>query len=48
MTATASDTDGFIPNTAPGGVSFYADGELISTDLTAPYSVTWTRPSRKA
>ncbi|MDP3207741.1 MAG: Ig-like domain-containing protein, partial [Rhodoglobus sp.] len=42
IVATASDNDGFIPNTAPGGVSFYADGELISTDLTAPYSATWT------
>jgi hypothetical protein len=42
ITATATDADGFIPNTAPGGVSFYADGELVGTDLTAPYSVTWT------
>ncbi len=42
VTATASDADGFIPNTAPGGVSFFADGELIGTDLTAPYSVSWT------
>ena len=42
VTATASDADGFIPNTAPGGVSFYADGELIGADLTAPYSVVWT------
>ncbi len=42
VTVTATDTDGFIPNTAPGGVSFYADGELIATDLSAPYSVTWT------
>ncbi len=42
LTATATDADGFIPNTAPGGVSFYADGELVATDLTAPYSVTWT------
>ncbi len=42
VTATASDTDGFIPNTAPGGVSFFADGELIGTDLTAPYSISWT------
>ncbi|MBL9188870.1 MAG: hypothetical protein JNK23_15410 [Opitutaceae bacterium] len=42
VTATATDTDGFIPNSAPGGVAFYADGELISTDFTAPYSVSWT------
>jgi hypothetical protein len=42
VTATATDADGFIPNTAPGGVAFYADGELIGTDLTAPYSLTWT------
>lgn len=42
LTASATDSDGFIPNTAPGGVSFYADGELIGTDLTAPYSTTWT------
>ena len=41
VTATATDADGFIPNSAPGGVSFYADGELIGTDLTAPYSLTW-------
>ena len=42
VSATASDSDGFIPTTAPGGVSFYADGELIGTDLTVPYSVSWT------
>ena len=42
IVATASDLDGFIPNSAPGGVSFYADGELIGNDLTAPYSVSWT------
>ncbi|MDP3073238.1 MAG: Ig-like domain-containing protein [Opitutaceae bacterium] len=41
VTVSATDPDGFIPNTAPGGVAFYADGELIATDLTAPYSVTW-------
>ncbi|MBL9209977.1 MAG: hypothetical protein JNL92_05890, partial [Opitutaceae bacterium] len=42
VTASAVD-DGFIPNTAPGGVTFYADGDPIgTTDLTAPYSVTWT------
>lgn len=48
VTASASDPDGFIPNTAPGGVSFYADGELIATDLSAPYSVTWTPTLAKA
>ncbi len=42
VTASASDADGFIPNTAPGGVTFYADGEPIGTDLSAPYSVSWT------
>src|SRR5262249_24842695 len=36
ISATASDSDGFIPTTAPGGVTFYADGEPIGTDLTAP------------
>lgn len=42
VTASASDPDGFIPNSAPGGVAFYADGELIGTDFSAPYSLTWT------
>lgn len=43
VTASAVDADGFIPNTAPGGVTFYADGEPIgTTDLNAPYAVTWT------
>ncbi|MSU50675.1 MAG: hypothetical protein EXS37_16575, partial [Opitutus sp.] len=42
VSATATDTDGFIPTSAPGGVAFYADGELIGTDFTAPYSLTWT------
>jgi hypothetical protein len=43
VTASAVDADGFIPNTAPGGVTFYADGEPIgTTDLSAPYAVTWT------
>ncbi|MCC7487820.1 MAG: hypothetical protein IT529_22850, partial [Burkholderiales bacterium] len=43
VTANAVDADGFIPNTAPGGVTFYADGEPIgSNDLNAPYAVTWT------
>jgi len=42
VTVNATDADGFIPNTSPGGVSFYADGELVATDLTAPYSVSWT------
>lgn len=42
VSATASDSDGFIPNTNPGGVTFYADGEPIATDLSAPYSAAWT------
>lgn len=42
ITATASDNDGFIPTSAPGGVTFYVDGDPIGTDLTAPYSITWT------
>ncbi|MGH7958469.1 MAG: Ig-like domain-containing protein, partial [Opitutaceae bacterium] len=42
VSASANDVDGFIPTTAPGGVTFYADGEVIGTDLTAPYSVTWS------
>lgn len=48
VTATASDSDGFIPITAPGGVTFYVDGDPISPgtgesnpDLSAPYSITW-------
>lgn len=42
ISATASDADGFIPNTAGGGVTFFVDGEPIGTDLTAPYSISWT------
>ena len=42
LTATAADPDGFIPSSAGGGVTFFADGESVGTDLTAPYSVTWT------
>lgn len=42
LTATAADPDGFIPSSAGGGVTFFADGEPVGTDLTAPYSVTWT------
>ena len=42
VSATATDADGFIPSTTGGGVSFYVDGDLIGTDLVAPYSVTWT------
>ena len=41
VSATATD-DGFIPSTTGGGVTFYVDGDLIGTDLVAPYSVTWT------
>jgi hypothetical protein len=48
ITATASDTDGFIPSTTGGGVTFYVDGEPIGTDLTAPYSVSWTPATAKA
>ncbi|MFZ9747291.1 MAG: Ig-like domain-containing protein, partial [Opitutaceae bacterium] len=40
LTATAADADGFIPSSAGGGVTFFADGEPVGTDLTAPYSVT--------
>ena len=36
MTATASDSDGNVTQ-----VAFYADGNLIGTDTTAPYSFTW-------
>jgi hypothetical protein len=42
VSATATDADGFIPTAAPGGVTFFADGEPIGTDLVAPYSVNWT------
>ena len=42
VSATATDTDGFIPSTTGGGVTFYVDGDPIGTDLIAPYSVTWT------
>ena len=42
LTATAADADGFIPSSSGGGVTFFADGEPVGTDLTAPYSVTWT------
>jgi hypothetical protein len=42
VSATATDADGFIPSTTGGGVTFYVDGDLIGTDLVAPYSVTWT------
>jgi len=37
--ATASDPDGYIVQ-----VAFYADGTLIGTDTTSPYSVTWNAP----
>lgn len=42
FSATATDSDGFIPTSAPGGVSFYADGVLVGTDFSSPYSVTWS------
>ena len=42
LTASATDADGYIPSSAGGGVTFFADGEPVGTDLTAPYSVTWT------
>ena len=42
VAATAGDTDGFIPSSAGGGVTFFADGDPIGTDLTAPYSISWT------
>ena len=42
VTATASDSDGFIPSSTGNGVTFFADGDPIGTDLTAPYSISWT------
>ncbi|MBM3841964.1 MAG: hypothetical protein FJ397_01665, partial [Verrucomicrobia bacterium] len=42
LAATASDPDGFIPSTPGGGLTFFADGDPIGTDLTAPYTVSWT------
>ena len=37
ISATASDIDGVVQQ-----VDFYADGVLIGTDTTSPYSLTWT------
>ena len=37
LAATASDSDGSITQ-----VSFYADGTLIATDMTVPYTTTWS------
>ncbi|ODU24098.1 MAG: hypothetical protein ABS95_02270 [Verrucomicrobia bacterium SCN 57-15] len=37
LTASASDADGSISS-----VKFYANGTLIATDTTSPYSTTWT------
>ncbi|WP_066966359.1 glycosyl hydrolase family 18 protein [Microbulbifer sp. Q7] len=37
LTASASDSDGTISQ-----VAFYVDGDLISTDTSAPYSANWT------
>ena len=48
LSAIASDADGFIPTTAPGGVIFYVDGDPVGTDLTAPYSVTWSPSAAKS
>lgn len=48
LSAVASDADGFIPTTAPGGVIFYVDGDPVGTDLTAPYSVTWSPSAAKS
>jgi hypothetical protein len=42
LSAIASDADGFIPTSAGGGVTFYVDGDPVGTDLTAPYSITWS------
>ncbi len=49
LSATATDSDGFIPATAGGGVTFYVDGDPIvptvtgetNPDLSPAYSITW-------
>lgn len=41
IATTATDSDGFIPSTAGGGVTFYADGDPIGSALTPPFSITW-------
>lgn len=43
ISATASDVDGSVTS-----VAFYANGTLIGTDPTSPYSVTWTGPGSGA
>ena len=48
LSAVASDADGFIPTTTPGGVIFYVDGDPVATDLVAPYSVTWSPSAAKS
>jgi hypothetical protein len=40
LTADAGDVDGVIRE-----VDFYADGKLLGSDTTAPYSWTWTKPA---
>ncbi|MBL9190301.1 MAG: hypothetical protein JNK23_22655 [Opitutaceae bacterium] len=51
-TGAATTITAFPQSTNPGGfiqsVTFYADGEPIGTDLTAPYSVAWTPTIPKA
>lgn len=42
-TAASTNTGGFIQS-----VTFYADGEPISTDTTAPFSASWTPTTAKA
>ncbi|MFM9078868.1 MAG: beta strand repeat-containing protein, partial [Opitutaceae bacterium] len=42
LSAIAADADGFIPTTAPGGVTFYVDGDPVGSDLVAPYSFAWS------
>jgi hypothetical protein len=47
-TAAATNAGGFIPTTTGGGVTFYVDGDPVGTDLTAPYSVSWTPTAIKS
>ena len=51
-TGVSTTITAFPASTNPGGfiqsVTFYADGEAIGTDLTAPYSVAWTPTIPKA
>ncbi|MFM9090759.1 MAG: beta strand repeat-containing protein, partial [Verrucomicrobiota bacterium] len=48
LTAVAADADGFISPNAGGGVTFFADGDPIGSDLVAPYATTWTPAVAKA